>query len=170
MKLMLKTVLLATAASLLCAVPALADSLNLTLSTPTVSVAPGGMYDFVRTLSAPMTNMGAIYLNGESLTSDKGLTTDGSDFYNSPVSLNPGESYTGSLFTVMLSDPAMGSYLGSVAITGGAGELAGDRLASSGFQVNAATPVAATPEPGSWLLLSTGLAGVGVLRRRFSTR
>lgn len=170
MKLILKTVLFASAAALVSAVPAFADTLSFTLSTPTVSVAPGGSYSFVGTLTAPSSNVAAIYLNGDDFTVDSGATVDDSAFLNSPLLLLPGVSYTGNLFSVTLSGSAAGSYLGSFGILGGGDASTYNVLANDSFQVNATTVSAATPEPGSWTLLTTGLGVVAMLRRRYSTR
>ena len=166
----LKFLLVTVASSFLIAAPAFADTLSIKLSSPTVSVAPGGTYDFVGTLMAPLTNTAAIYLNGDSFSVGDGVTLDDTAFFSLPFFLNPGQSFTGSLFNIALSESASGTYLGSYSLLGGGDATTYDTLGSSAFQVTPNVAIAPTPEPGSWLLLSTGLAGIAVLRRRFSTR
>lgn len=131
---------------------ALADTLNLSLSNPVQSAAPGSTLTFNATVSAPSTNAAPIFLNSDSFTIDNPLTLDDSDFFSFPLSLDPGDSYTGALFTITLAPAlAQGDYAGSFEILGGADGSAFDTLATTGFQVSP------TPEPGTMLLLATGL-------------
>jgi hypothetical protein len=131
---------------------ALADTLTLSLSNPVQSAAPGSTLTFNATVSASSTNSAPIFLNSDDFTIDSPLTLDDSDFFSFPLSLDPGDSYTGALFTITLpSGLAQGLYTGSFEILGGADGSAFDTLATTGFQVSP------TPEPGTMLLLATGL-------------
>lgn len=131
---------------------ALADTITLSLSNPVQSATPGSTLTFDATVSAPSANAAPIFLNSDNYTIDSPLTLDDSDFFSFPLSLDPGHSYTGALFTITLpSGLAQGDYTGSFQILGGADGSAFDTLATTGFQVNA------TPEPGTMLLLATGL-------------
>lgn len=131
---------------------ALADTLALSLSNPVQSATPGSSLTFDATVSASSTNTAPIFLNSDSYTIDSPLTLDDIDFFGFPLSLNPGDSYTGAIFTVTVpSGLVLGDYTGSFEILGGADGAALDTLATTGFQVNA------TPEPGTMLLLATGL-------------
>jgi hypothetical protein len=132
--------------------PALADTLNLSLSNPVQAAKPGSTLTFDATVSAPSTNSAAIFLNSDNFTIGSSLTLDDSDFFNFPLSLSPGDSYTGALFTVTLpADIAYQTYTGSFEILGGADGSTFDTLATTGFQVRV------TPEPSTMLLLATGL-------------
>ena len=131
--------------------PALADTITLSLSNPVQGATPGSTLTFDATVSAPSTNAAPIFLNSDSYTVDSSLSLDDSGFFSFPPSLNPGDSYTGALFTITLpSDLAQGSYTGSFEILGGADGSTLDTLASTGFQV------IATPEPSTMLLSVTG--------------
>lgn len=132
--------------------PALADTLTLSLSNPVQSATPGSTITFDATVSAPNTNTAPIFLNSDNYTIDSPLSLDDSDFFSFPLSLDPGDSYTGALFTVTLPANILSqTYTGSFEILGGADGSTFDTLASTGFQVNP------TPEPGTMLLLATGL-------------
>ena len=90
-------------------------------------------------------------------------------FFNGyPLSLGKGSFYSGLLFTVTLpSNVASGLYHGSFSILGGADGNAENVLATVNFNVNVpGSSPSAVPEPGSLLLLGTGLAGMGAAIRR----
>jgi hypothetical protein len=129
-----------------------ADTVTLSLGNPVQSAAPGSTLTFDATVSASSTNAAPVFLNSDNYTIDSPLTLDDSDFFSFPLSLDPGDSYTGALFTVTLpADIAFQTYTGSFEILGGADGSALDTLATTGFQVSP------TPEPGTMLLLATGL-------------
>jgi hypothetical protein len=150
-----------------------ADGLTLSLST-VVSGSPGANI----TVDGTITNDGAdtVYLNSEDFTlgSSSFLNGDVTDFFlNAPLSLNPG---TGSgLIALFTFDTAAGTSRGTYSgnfldIIGGADPSDfTDVLASAEFPVS----VTATPEPGTPLLLFSGLLMLAVsscLRRQVYRR
>jgi hypothetical protein len=142
-------------AAFLPAAPALADTITLVLSKPVQAGAPGSTLTFDATVSAPLSNGAAVFLNFDNFgdTIPGPNTIDDSGFFlNFPLSLDPGDNFTGALFSVALpSNVAAGSYTGFFEIFGGSDADAANSLATVNFQINA------TPEPGSWVLLATGL-------------
>lgn len=162
---------LLSVAALLASVPALADSFTVSLLPANPTVAAGSTYTLSGTITAAAGNTGDIFPLGDTITVDAPVTYDDTLFLvNVPLSLAAGQSFTGDLFTVTLpSSIATGVYLGNLDV------LSSDALgnfitADAAFSVNATQASSVTPEPGSWLLLSTGLGAAGVLRRRFATR
>jgi hypothetical protein len=143
-------------AALMPAAPALADTVNLSLTTPVQTGAPSSTLTFDATVSAPLANGAPVFLNSDNFgVGIPGSTIDDSGFLtNFPLSLSPGDDFTGTLFTVTLpSNLASGVYSGFFEIFGGAAGAA-DPLATVDFQIDASSPV---PEPGTWVLLATGL-------------
>jgi len=156
-------------AGFLLAVPASADTINLSLTNPTQTGTSGASLTFDATVSAPPANSGAVFLNGDSFSVDiANATLDDSGFLlNFPFSLNPGDSFSDVLFTVGLpANLAAGIHEGFFEILGGSDPRALNLLASVNFQIDGSSPV---PEPGTWFLLATGfgLAGVWMVRCRF---
>jgi len=139
--------------------PALAGTINLSLTNPTRIATPGAILSFTATVSAPATNTGPVFLNADSTTADYPLVLDDSSFFlNFPLFLAPGASYTGVPFTVDLPNFATSgaTYNGYFEIDGGSDDNASSYLASVTFQVTA------VPEPGSAILLLTGLSVLAV--------
>jgi hypothetical protein len=153
-------------AVLLLAAPALADTISLTLSNPIQTGAPGSILTFDATVSAPLANGAEVFLNGDNFGISGPNSIDDTGFLlDFPLDLNPGDSFTGTLFTVALPpNLGAGSYNGFFTILGGADPSALGDLTTVNFQVNA------TPEPGTWLLFATGLGllAVGNFGRRLS--
>ena len=153
----------------LLAVPAFGDTISLNLDNPVQNGLPGSTVSFNAVVSTPASNGAAVFLNGDSITLDSPLAVDDSSFFNNfPLSLNPNGLFSGLLFTVSLpSNITAGIYKGTFDLIGGANGDAQNLLAVVAFNVNVpgSSPV---PEPGTDLLLSTGLAGLGALVRRRS--
>jgi hypothetical protein len=153
------------AASLL-SVPAYADTITLTLTNPVqVGGLLGTSLDFDATVSATGKNSGDVFLNADSFNVDAPLTLDDDGFFlGFPLSLSPGETFSGLLFTIFLpTNTPNAIYNGSFTILGGADGSAEDKLATVTFQVNT------VPETTTLLMLGTGLPGlVAMIRRKRS--
>ncbi len=169
---MKKTCLYALLAASLTAAVAHADTVTLTLSPSTVSTAPGTTAAYTATLSAPVSNGAPVSLNGDTITfaAPTDITFDDSGlFANFPASLNPGDSDTAALFTLTVpaAEPT-GIYLGSYVLQGGADGNAQISLATQSFtlDVAASAPSSVTPEPSSYVLLSTGMLAMLALASR----
>lgn len=152
------------------AAPVKADSATLTLSS--VSGTPGSTV----TVDGTITNTGSdtVYLNSESFTLafPPFINGDITDFFmNAPISLGPGEnSGLIAIFTFEIEPGTTpGTYSGNfLDIIGGASSSDfTDTLTSAGFSVDVLGGTA--PEPGAFLLLSTGLLGLLPLRRKCRT-
>ena len=133
-----------------------------TLDQPIQSGKPGDILNFTGTLIN--LNGPTLYLTGDTFTLDGvGLTLDDTPFLiNAPASLDSGDSFTGTLFTVAIDPSALPQISeGGFQILGG--NFPGDQttLANKDFLVNV------VPEPGSAALLA-GLLGTTSLcwRRR----
>jgi hypothetical protein len=155
-------------AALALAIPASADTLNLVLSNPVQTAIPSATLTFDASASAPFSNGGTMFLNGDNfnLSLNGALIDDSAFLLNFPLSLDPGVGVAGSLFTVTLpSNIAPGTYTGFFSILGGSDSDAQDTIATVNFEIDAP---AAVPEPGTWLLLATGLLLLAALLYRRS--
>jgi hypothetical protein len=139
-----------------------ADSLNFSLAQPVQVALPGSTLSFTATVTAPSTNGAAIFLNGDSDNVDSPLSLDDSGFFGSfPFFLNPGDSFIGTLFTIMVPKfTNQGAYTGFFSILGGSDDGASNVLGTVNFTVYA------VPEPSTILLFSTGLSSFGLMARR----
>jgi PEP-CTERM motif len=148
---------LAAVAFLLAGTVAKADSfpLSITLDTPyqSGSASVFAFYGTITNTSGSVENLDGFDVN----FAGAGLFGDTSACFNlCPLSLNPGQSYTGLLFDVDVPlGTALGLYSGEFDIT--------DDLGAAGA---AAFDVGVTPEPSSLLLLGTGLLLLGILAGR----
>jgi hypothetical protein len=147
------------------AVRAKADTISLTLANPVQgtdqTTGLGTILSFVATVNALGTNIGEVFLNGDSFNVGGDLTVDDSNFLNFPLTLSPGQSFTDVLFTVDVpADAAAMNYPGSFTLLGGPTGSDGDVLATASFEI------VATPEPSTLLMIGTGLTGFAATMRR----
>lgn len=121
----------------------------------------GSTVSFDADIQNPIESGAALFLNGSSITIDSPLTVNDLLFVNFPVSIDAGSEAFGTLFTVDLpADLAPGLYNGTYFIQGGFTPADQDILAEIDFQIDAQPAASPVPEPGTWILL---LTGVGVL-------
>jgi hypothetical protein len=160
--------LFVVAATLLLSSRTFADTISLNLTAPVQSSTAGSTVSFSATVSAPGTNGATVFLNGDSFDVTSPLVLDDSGFFSTfPLSLDPGDSFSGTLFSIALpSNLAAGLYTGSFEILGGADSGTFNTLGSVDFQVNVAPAASTVPEPESLMLLAAGLPGVAILVQR----
>lgn len=149
-----------------------ADPLNVAVTQPSQTVTQGML---VVTFDATITNPSptdTIWLNSDDSTTLSLLTSvEDSPFnMNAPLFLDPaGSSGLIALFNVDLAPGlAPGTYTGVFSILGGADggtDTAFADLADVNFTVNVTGPTV-TPEPGTILLLATGLVVPLTLKKR----
>ena len=152
-----------------------ADTINLTLTNPTQTGSAGATLTFDATVSASASNSGAVSLGGINFNVDLSNPFTAFDidpsFYldNFPLSLNPGESFTGPMFALALPGVIPpGVYDKNFIILDILDNAGLETFPTAEFIVNVPgqSPV---PEPGTWVLLLTGagvLAGIVYSRRR----
>ena len=156
-------------AVLLLVMPASADTISLVLSNPVQFAVPGSTLSFDATVSAPLDNASTVYLNGDAfdITIPGSNPVDDSGFMSTfPLFLNPGDTFTGTLFSVTLPpDLAIVNYTGDFTIIGG-GPTDLNNLATVEFQINT------VPEPGTWVMLVTGFGALAmaIAGRRYLTQ
>jgi hypothetical protein len=129
----------------------------------------GSTVSFAATLENPVGSGAALFLNGSDYTIDSPLTLNDLLFANFPISIHEGSSASGTLFTVDLPlGMTPGLYNGVYFILGGFTPNDLDTLAEIDFQINAQPRNSPIPEPGTWVLLATGLGvpGFVVISRR----
>ena len=148
-------------AVLLLVTPASADTIDLSLSNPVQFGSPGASLTFNATVSAPLANGATEFLNSDAYgidTAGANLIDDSGFLLTFPLSLNPGDSFTGTLFTVALpANLTSGIYDGFFEITGGSDPSSLGDLATADFEIVNQT-VSPVPEPGTFVLLATGVA------------
>lgn len=144
---------------LLAAREAKADPLSLTITQAYQTGLAGELLTFDATVTDTAAT-GTVYLNSDSTTLSGSLVLDDTPFLdNFPLFMNPGDSYTGELFTVSIpSGTPPNLYPGAFEILGGGPSDFTDVIASANFDVNVITP-----EPTSFVLLLTGLVMMGLL-------
>lgn len=146
-----------------------AGMFNFTLNNPSQSIsASGGTLDFSGTLSAPSTNMGLVYLNGDTTNSSTGVDVDDSPFFfNGPLFLLLGQTFDGLLFTATVDPSAAGSALGGFfSILGGDNDTAQQVLGTEAFSIAVTAPISAVPEPATWGMMIFGVGMMGYAMRR----
>jgi|UPI00047A2375 hypothetical protein len=111
-----------------------------------------------------------LFLNGSNFTIDSPLVLNDLLFVNFPPSVPADGIVNGTLFTVDLpTGLTPGLYNGSYSILGGFNSTDQFDLADLDFTINAIPASSPVPEPGTWVLLVTGLGTMGLIgysRRR----
>ena len=127
----------------------------------------GDVIQFAGTLSN--TTGSTVFLNSDSFTfAITGALNDTPFFLNSPFSMIAFESSgTFDLLEIVIPlGQAPGTYDGVFTVLGGTTDSAVDPIGSAAFHLTVNAATADTPEPGSLLLMSAGVAGLMWRRRR----
>jgi hypothetical protein len=145
-----------------------ADSVDVALTKTSQTAAAGSTITFDATITN-LSSTDTIFLNGDSsTTSSLLLTVDDTPFLtNFPLSLAPSEiSGPFPLFNVIIDSSAPpGTYqLNSFSILGGLDGSTFDTVGSADFSVRVGS-LTPTPEPGSLVLMFSGLLAIGVFTR-----
>jgi hypothetical protein len=163
------------AAVLLPCISASADTLTITLDSPTLSGSPGDTLQFLGTLTN--TTSDTVFLNDVNfnLASIPSGSIDNSPFFaNAPLSLDAAGSLDGGftsgdieLFDVTIPDPfTAGNYDGTFQVLGGVDGNAQDILGTVDFTVQVAGPASAVPEPASFGFMAAAFVAICVTNRR----
>jgi hypothetical protein len=152
---------LAVSGLLLAGTPAKADPVSLTITQAFQTGTDGEVLTFDATVT-DINPTETVYLNSDNATLSGPLVLDDSPFVtNFPLSLDPGDSFTGELFTVFIPNGTPdGLYTGAFNILGGSPSDFTDVVASANFDVRI------TPEPTSFVLLLTGFVMIGLFGYR----
>lgn len=128
------------------------------------TVTPGQTFTLSEWISLDAGASGPVFFNGDSFNIDAPITLDDTPFLTSfPLSVNPGDTVQGNIFTI--SVPAViapGIYTGFFSILGGADVNAMDELTRLNLQLTVPAQEA-VPEPGTWVLLATGVGALAVV-------
>lgn len=124
----------------------------------------GSTVSFDADIQNPIENVVPLFLNGSSFTIDSPLSLNDLLKVNFPSSIAAGGEAFGTLFTVALPvDLTPGLYNGTYLILGGFSPSDQETLAEIDFQINAQPAASPIPEPGTWVLLLTGVGALGVM-------
>lgn len=148
------------------AIPCATQDVGIVLSQPSLS----GVSGTTLTFDATLTNLTSspIFLNGDtSTTGSLNLTVSDNPFLNNaPLSLASGASSGPfAIFTVTIAPGTLpGAYsLNGFTILGGLSGSDFNPIGSANFTVDVLSPV---PEPGTMLLVGSGLVGLAIRLRR----
>ncbi len=139
--------------------PGLVTALSVTVSGASVGNGPFTLADFDGVLFD--TSTAGLNLNpNQQLVGQSVVTGYGTGVWGTPVNIdgsNPVQSWTGDfqLFSPAISPAPYGSNPFEITTAGG-----------EAMQLTSFEAVAAVPEPATWLLISLGLGGLTLLRRR----